>query len=237
MLRVRVYRRGEEREVILKKSHDNMEESVGIARCLTFVGGYLNAYCFFTRGGSFGTFHTGNIVRVGLAVVQTDPTMLWSASIPLIGAVAGGLLSNALQRAVSDRLIFQRRVIFMQLVVFLAVGLLFGDSTDGVVNFIIPMVSMFQLSSFRRAGDRIHNSTIMTGNLRTLTQLLFEMVLKRDRQSTSEFLSYFLTFISFLIGVVSGGVISSAVGKISVWVCAAVMALILFASRTYRRAA
>ncbi len=214
----------------------NMEDSLAIVRGLTFVGGYLNAYCFFTRGGAFGTFHTGNIVRVGLSVVQKDSAQFWAAMMPIIGAVVGGILANTLKLTTQEDLSYQRRVIFLQLLTFLAVGLLLSDATNSLVNFVVPMVSMFQLSSFRRARERAHNSTIMTGNLRTFAQLLFEMINKRTKKSVEDFFSYSFTFLSFFFGVVVGGYISVMAGKPAIWACAVVMAMILMFSRNYQTA-
>ncbi|HHX04370.1 MAG TPA: DUF1275 domain-containing protein [Tissierellia bacterium] len=218
------------------KLRNNMEDSIAIIRGITFVGGFLNAYCFFTRGGAFGTFHTGNIVRAGVSLVQWDWSGFWAAFLPIIGAFIGALLANTVRLSAPVDLTFQRRVIFAQLLTFLVIGFLSSDATNGVVNFVVPMVSMFQLSSFRKVKDRVHNSTIMTGNLRTLGQLFFAMIHERTSKSQADFLSYFLTFNAFFIGVVAGGLISVQIGKIAIWVCALVMLMILIISRNYQRA-
>ncbi len=218
------------------KTYSDMEDSAAIMRCLTFVGGYLNAYCYFTRGGAFGTFHTGNLVRTGLAIVEMDMSRFLSAVIPILGAIIGGLLANALKFVVTDKLTYQRRVIVLQLLTFLFVGFLRSEATDNEVNFVVPMVSMFQLSSFRQVKGRGHNTTIMTGNLRTLTQLFFDMIAKRNSESREEFFAYFITFFSFVIGVISGGFISLAIGESAIWFCVFIMTTVLYISRKYGQA-
>ena len=57
-----------------------VDESLIFMGLLTFIGGFINAYAFFTRGQAFVSMHTGNMAKIGLSLYQNDFNMLISSS-------------------------------------------------------------------------------------------------------------------------------------------------------------
>ena len=47
-----------------------VSESIRLGTLLTFVGGFLDAYSYLTRGGVFANAETGNIVLMGIHLAQ-----------------------------------------------------------------------------------------------------------------------------------------------------------------------
>lgn len=204
------------------------EDSFAFMRGLTFIGGFLNAYSYFTRGGVFVTFHTGNLVRVGLSIVEKDVIQLWNSFIPIISAFLGAVMAILLKNKITDEGDFHKKIILTEILSLFIIGFLWSDPLDRIVNFILSFIAMFQLSSFRKIKDKVHNTTIMTGNLRTTAQFLAGMLINRDRKSVIEFITYLFTFLSFLIGVVVGGISSLLVGNFAIWICVFILLVLYF---------
>lgn len=203
------------------------EDSLAFMRSLTFIGGFLNAYSFFTRGGAFVSFHTGNLVRIGLSIVMNDNVQLWNSLTPVIGAFIGAVTATIIRKKITKDISFNKIIVLTEIVMLLIVGFIWSSSIDYIINFGLSFIAMFQLSSFRKAKSIAHNTTIMTGNLRTLAQLFTTVFFERNKKSVNEFLTYLMTFLSFIFGVIIGGFSSLYIGKMSIWICA-LMLLILF---------
>ncbi len=203
------------------------EDSLAFMRGLTFIGGFLNAYSFFTRGGVFVSFHTGNAVRIGLALALYDKVQFWSSFIPIIAAFIGGVTATIIRNKVTEDISFTKVIVLTEIAVLFAIGFIWTNSVDYIINFGLSFITTFQLSSFRKSKNIAHSTTIMTGNLRNLAQLFANMLLEINKKNAIEFINYLITFLSFIFGVTMGGFFSFRIGKMSIWVCAAIL-LILF---------
>lgn len=203
------------------------EDSLAFMRGLTFIGGFLNAYSFFTRGGAFVSFHTGNLVRIGLAVVLNDNFQLWNSLTPVIGAFIGVVTATIIRNKITKDTLFNKAIVLTEIAVLFIIGFIGTNSIDYIINFTLSFIAMFQLSCFRKAKNVVHNTTIMTGNLRTLAQLFTNMFFERNKKNVMEFFTYLITFLSFIFGVIIGGFSSLRFEKMSIWICAAIL-LILF---------
>ena len=81
----------------------------------------------------------------------------------------------------------------------------------------------YQLYLFRKCLDISHNTTICTGNIRTVGELLFDALEKRSLDSIKKLLIFvFLTF-SFALGTIPGTLISLSISTKAVWVCSFIL--------------
>ena len=204
------------------------EDSLAFMRSLTFIGGFLNAYSFFTRGGAFVSFHTGNLVRIGLAIVLNDNVQFWNSLTPVIGAFIGAVTATAIRNKINKDISFNKVIVLIEIVMLFIVGLIWSNSIDYIINFGLSFIAMFQLSCFRKAKNVAHNTTIMTGNLRTLSQLFTTMFFEKNKKSVIEFITYLITFLSFIFGVIIGGFSSLLIDKMSIWICALILLILFF---------
>lgn len=204
------------------------EDSLVFMRSLTFIGGFLNAYSFFTRGGAFVSFHTGNLVRIGLSIVLNDNIQLWNSLTPVIGGFIGAVMATVIRNKIKDDNLFNRLIITIEILILSIIGFIWFDSIDYIINFVLSVIMMFQLSSFRKSNNITHNTTIMTGNLRTLAQLFTNMFFEKNKNSVTKFTTYLMTFLSFILGVVIGGISSLLIDKMAIWICAITLTLVSF---------
>jgi uncharacterized membrane protein YoaK (UPF0700 family) len=204
------------------------EDSYAFMRSLTFIGGFLNAYSYFTRGGAFVSFHTGNLVRIGLSIVLNDSVQLWNSLTPVIGGFIGVVTATIIRNKINRDDLFNKVIVLTEIITLFIIGCIWSNSIDHIINFTLSFITMFQLSSFRKSKNLAHNTTIMTGNLRTLAQLFTNMFLERNKNSVTEFIAYLITFLSFIFGVIAGGLSSLFIDKAAIWICVLIILLLLF---------
>lgn len=207
-----------------------IEERLIFMGILTFVGGFLNAYAFFVRGGAFVSLHTGNMVKVGISIYEKDSMLFYSAIVPIIGCLIGAIIAQLLKNFLKEKKsieIFKFLIIFEAILLFL-VGIVPTTFSNNIVNFVLSIVTTFQLSNFRKYRGAVHNTTIMTGNLRTLGGYIGDILIKKDSKSVKIFFKYLLLISLFPIGATIGGIFSSALNTYSVWICSLVLMFLLF---------
>lgn len=206
------------------------EETFGFMLILTFVGGYANAYSYFTRGGAFVSFHTGNMAKLGIAAVTGDFTMFLACIVPVCGGILGAALAQLVKIYVSRQsvLFWQKTALLTELTALFIVGILPQSIPNNAVNFSLSVVLMFQLSNFRKYEGNVHNSTIETGNLRTFGQYCGDALAKRNLASAKKAGIYFVMVFSFPLGTLAGGLISLWAGKTAIWVCCILLAILVF---------
>ncbi len=202
------------------------EESWLFMFLLTVVGGFCNAYTFFIWGGLFSTFQTGNLCRLALAALDGDFSKSLAALLGVLGGLLGGAIAVFFQKALQKRgmRFWQILSLLVEAVAFVIVGFLPVSAPAAWVVFFVSMISIFQLSCFRKLHGKVHNPTIMTGNLRTLGSELGEWIWKHTIKDAKEFISYLGIFLGFPLGVFVGGYLSrDLMGVTAIWVSSVIL--------------
>ena len=208
------------------------QESLLFMAILTAVGGYMNAYSFLTHG-SFTSLHTGNMVYTGMYLAQG----LWQDAalvlLPILGNIVGAFLAELLKRLQSSQTkrCWQRSTIIAQLIALFLIALLPPSVPSRLANWFLSVAAGFQLSNFRSCEGTVHNTTICTGNLRTVGQYLCTAVMTRTSESVVKLLRYAVAVFSFPFGAGVSVIITMQLGRFSAFVCCAGLAFLLWLLR------
>lgn len=202
-----------------------VDESLIFMGLLTFIGGFINAYAFFTRGQAFVSMHTGNMAKIGLSLYQNDFNMLISSIVPITGCLLGAILAQLLKFSLKEYEVpkLQKALLFVELIVLLGVGFISTSFSNNAVNFLLSVITTFQLSNFRKYNGNVHNSTIATGNLRSLGAHIGDIFIKKDSASFKVASKYFILVFSFPVGIFFGGVLSTLCGIYAIWFCCIIL--------------
>lgn len=192
--------------------------------CLALVGGYLDAFTYITKGGVFANAQTGNIVLLGIAAAQGDFFSAAQTFVPIAAFMAGVLLSELLKRK-AETLKWQRVILAIEALMLILIGVV--SLPNLVVNVIISLICAMQVNSFRTTNGLSFASTMCTGNLRSGTEKLAEFIEKRSVTALRQSLRYFSVILVFIVGAFLGGILSPRLGDSSMFLCAAVLALVL----------
>ena len=176
----------------------------------TIAGGYLDAYSYVTHGHVFANAQTGNIVLLGLALANGNPTAALSHLPPILTFIAGVLATLWLNERKSLPAAELRTTgACIEIAVLVALFLLGPKIPNSLVVPSISFVAAVQVTSFQAVSDWSFNSAMTTGNLRaTLKSFVLWRAGKNPAQNRRSFLSTGTICLFFALGALCGGLCS-----------------------------
>lgn len=189
---------------------------------LMMIGGFMDTYTWITRDGVFANNQTGNMAMLGIALSQKNWVHSIEIIIPLLSAIFGALVASNIKSRLGDKrpTIWQETILLLQGIMFIIVGFVPSSFPNIVVNSFMTFVSTFQLSAFRILEGVACNTTISTGNLRSIGQLWSESYNKRDKESKQFATKYTFVVMTFVLGSLLGALASVKFGGYAIWICA-----------------
>lgn len=212
-----------------------------IAYLLTLVGGYLDAYTYFERGGVFANAQTGNIVKLGIALANRAQDLYLRYLIPICAFALGLLASMAIKEALDRRglRLVRRAVLASEIVGLAVVGLIpLREELDIVANSIVSFVAAMQYETFTTFRGEAIVTTMSTGNLKKCVDALFEGVLHNDIDKLLRSLLFLSIIATFTMGAFLGTRACDAMGRAAVipaMLCLAAAVLIITLLRRINR--
>ena len=151
--------------------------------------------------------------------------MLISSVVPISGCLLGAVFAQLLKFTLKDYEVpkLQKALLLTELIILLGVGFISTSFSNNIVNFLLSVITTFQLSNFRKYNGNVHNSTIATGNLRSLGAHIGDVLIKKDIASIKVASKYFILVFSFPVGIFFGGVLSTLCGTYAIWLCCIVL--------------
>lgn len=203
------------------KAQKLMESTIFMAG-MTALGGFCNAYTGITRGGVFANAHTANMAKLGISLFNRSWPDAFNAVVPIIGCLAGSVLCELVKdktatgngHASRD---WRRRALLLELLALFVVGFVPVTVPHMAVNAFMSFVTGFQLAIFRTWQGSVHNTTICTGNLRSLGQYLYAALARREPVAVRKMLTYAALVFSFCLGAVVSAALCLLVGVRASW--------------------
>ena len=171
-----------------------------VAYLLTLVGGYLDAYTYFERGGVFANAQTGNIVKLGITLANGASDQYLRYLIPICSFAVGLMVALAIKELLERRKIrlIRRTVLVAEIIGLAIVGFVpLGEEWDRLANCIVSFVAAMQYETFTTFRGEAIVTTMSTGNLRKCVDNLFNGLVQHDMaklRRSGLFLSIIATF-------------------------------------------
>ena len=197
-------------------------ETLPPALLLAVVGGFLDTYTYFTRGGVFANAQTGNMVLLSIAAAQGKFLQAAYYLIPITAFALGVLVTEGL-RAKAPAGQWQRTVLFLEAGILGAAGFLPASFPDPPVNILVSFLCSMQVNSFRQLEGMPYATTMCTGNLRSCAGLLWRWLFARDRQAGGRAARYLWVMLAFCAGAAAGVPCTALLKGPSVWLCGALL--------------
>lgn len=197
---------------------------------LCFVGGFLDAYTYLTRGGVFANAQTGNIILLAIGLARGEGVIALRFLVPVAVFVAGVFLSQLFLLPVGKKRSGFRAhgfILSLEIAVLVGAGLLPASFPDEVVTVLVSFAAALQFDNFRKLEGRPFATAFCTGNLRSATEHFFRATVKRERGAARSSLDYLLAILAFVGGVFGGYFATAATGTYSALIAAAILLLIL----------
>jgi uncharacterized membrane protein YoaK (UPF0700 family) len=208
---------------------ERVEPSVLVSSILAASGGFLDAFTYVGHGHVFANAMTGNVVLMAVAATSGQVSQAVRHIPPILAFLLGVAAAQAFHLPrVRARLQYPAFAALTMEMAFLFVG---GWLPSGFPSLPIVLTISFlaamQSSAFRQAGPWIYNSTMTTGNLRTMGEAGFRAIFVRSDQDAARKTAMFAIICgAFLAGAALGGLSTASLHNKALWV---VDLLLLFA--------
>lgn len=191
-----------------------------VAYILTVVGGFLDAYTYFERGGVFANAQTGNIVKLGIALANgaRDRYLFYLA--PICSFVLGLMVALGIKEILERRQIrlVRRSILLVEMVGLVIVSLIpLGEEWDKLANCIVSFVAAMQYETFTTFRGEAIVTTMSTGNLRKFVDALFVGIVRHDTKRLKRAALYLSIIAAFTFGAFLGTRACDAMDRAAVW--------------------
>ena len=219
----------------MKHWTDQMSESFRIGALLAFAGGFFDAYTYIARGGVFANAQTGNMILLGIKLVQGHFLNAVYYLIPIFAFMSGIFLIEYIKRRFHHVTLFHWRqlVLFIEIVVLIFVAYLPLGRGNLLASVLIAFICSMQVQTFRTMHGLPYATTMCTGNLRSGADQLVQLLFEKDWHAGKKALLYFSIIFIFILGAGAGTIITPIYGAKSILFCCIflILALIILSFR------
>lgn len=197
------------RETLINKNLP-VHEQLMFCLLLTMVGGFFDAYTFVNCDGIFANAQTGNLIFVGIDLIEGNFQEVLHYSIPILSFVVGVLVSKHIEMKYKELSIFKHIYMLLLTQIFALLVILFKHQYLGVDirPIVISFICAIQFDGFRKVNNLVFASVFCTGNLRSMSEHLYKYVVLKKKESKTPLAIYSTVILVFLSGVVLGAAMS-----------------------------
>lgn len=194
---------------------------------LAFVGGYLDAYTYIMRDRVFANAQTGNMALMALRLAEGHWLEALHYLIPISAFALGIFLVRELRHHLRQKSFdHHRTALALEILILTGVSFIPQGSLNDLANVLVSVACALQVGAFKTISGQAYASTMCTGNLRSATEHLHDYIKSKNPASRARSLQYFGIILIFILGALTGGLITPPLGVMSTLVCCA---LLLFA--------
>ena len=197
------------RETLINKNLPVHEQLI-FCLLLTMVGGFFDAYTFVNCNGIFANAQTGNLIFVGIDLIEGNFREVLHYSIPILSFVVGVLVSKCIETKYKELSIFKHIYILLLIQFFMLFVILIKYKYFGldIRPIVISFICAIQFDGFRKVNNLVFASVFCTGNLRSMSEHLYKFFVLKKKESKIPLLIYFTVISVFLTGVILGAAMS-----------------------------
>lgn len=193
-----------------EKAMTPRNKTLRIGLLMAAVGGFVDAYTYITRGNVFAFAQTGNIIFMGMKLVEGNIVECLMYIFPIIAYFFGVFITDFLNAKIvrTTLITIQTVILFAEILLLLTVGFLPLTVPNISVTVLISFLSAIQVQSFRVVYNTPYACTMCTGNLRSSAEKLHKYFATKEKEHLTHFLRYTYINVSFFIGAALGALFS-----------------------------
>ena len=209
-----------------KIGNNQMSETFRLGAVLALAGGFLDAYTYLVRGNVFANAETGNMVLLGVNLLNGQWEKALGYVAPILAFAIGVVVAEAIKKRVQERSLHWRQISLLAEMVILLVVCFLPQSMNNAANVAVAFVCAVQVESFRKVHGNAFATTMCTGNLRSGTERLWQFLQSGKRESLTQAGRYYGIIFFFIVGAALGSFTSGILAERAVFV----PCLLLFAA-------
>lgn len=200
----------------MKKSKNEISQSMWMLVFIIISGGLQDAYSYFCRDGVFANAQTGNIVFLSVNIVNGNMAGVVKYLVPVGFFALGAILAKTLFFVFDGKKMFWKQIVLLvETVALLAVGFM-PQSMNLFANALVSFACAMQVLSFDRIYGNDFASTMCIGNIVRMSGSLVTAVAKRDKAALKRCGLYLAVVLIFAAGAGAGYLFVSAVGNYAI---------------------
>lgn len=199
---------------------------------LAMLGGFMDAYTYVLKGKVFANAETGNVVLLGIALLDCRFHDVFKYISPVICFSFGIFSSEIVKHSMLSEKGKVRFVFIVESLILLLIGIIESFVPNIIITSLVSFLAAVQVGSFARIKGNAVATTMITGNLRSAIVNLFCALSKHDKKQAEKAAQYFFVILFFVVGAALGSLASLSLGGKSIYICLAFtsIAYILYAS-------
>ena len=209
-----------------KIGNNQISETFRLGAVLALAGGFLDAYTYLVRGKVFANAETGNMVLLGVNLLNGQWEKALGYVAPILAFAIGVVVAEAIKKRVQERSLHWRQISLLAEMVILLVVCFLPQSMNNAANVAVAFVCAVQVESFRKVHGNAFATTMCTGNLRSGTERLWQFLQSGKRESLTQAGRYYGIIFFFIVGAALGSFTSGILAERAVFV----PCLLLFAA-------
>ncbi|MGL5314961.1 MAG: YoaK family protein [Peptostreptococcaceae bacterium] len=193
---------------------------------VTFVGGYMNGYTYITRHNILANMHTANMSKLGINIALGQWQDALRYFIPIVACILGASFSELVKSILISHKFkgdWRKSALILEAISLFFIGLIPTSCPDIIVTNLVSFFMGYQLCLFRECLGIAFNTTICTGNIRNVGQLLYNTLDKKSKDSIRMLVIYTCLTFSFAVGAIPGTLVSISISTKAVWVCSFIL--------------
>lgn len=224
---------GPNKETTKENNGGHISESFHLAAILAISGGYMDAYTYIVRGKVFANAQTGNIVLLGIKIMDGKIIETSKYLIPIVAFVIGILVAEMIRNKynIFKRVDWRQIVLSIEILALIIAAFLPIGSMDTAANTLISFVSALQMGSFRHVNGNAFVSTMCTGNLRSGTECLYHYVFKGNKAIKNRWMHYYGIILFFIAGAAIGAWATHKLTGYAILGCCLLLAVVVWRMR------
>ena len=197
------------RETLINKNLP-VHEQLMFCLLLTVMGGFFDAYTFVNCGGIFANAQTGNLIFVGIDLIEGNFGEVLHYLIPIFSFVVGVLVSKFIENRYKELSIFKHifMLLLIQMTALIIISIKHQFFGIDVRPIVISFICAIQYDGFRKVNNLVFASVFCTGNLRSMSEHLYKLVVLKKQESKTPLIIYSTVISVFLFGVILGAAMS-----------------------------
>lgn len=193
---------------------------------ITIVGGYMNGYTYITRHNILANMHTANMSKLGINIALGQWQNALSYFIPIVACILGAAFSELVKALLIIHKFkgdWRKLALTLEAISLFFIGLMPTSCPDIIVTNLVSFFMGYQLCLFRECLGIGFNTTICTGNIRNVGQLLYNALDEKSKNSIRKLIIFTCLTFFFALGAIPGTLISIAISTKAVWVCSFIL--------------
>lgn len=218
-----------------RPTHDRLP----VGALLAAAAGGLDAYTYLQHGKVFAGLQTGNLILLGASVGEGHFAKMVQYITSILMFLVGAMVARWVQQHWPIRVLpsVSRSgfIIVYEMILLVIAGTFSGMWPNMLITGLLSMVAAAQLQEFRKLNGGPFTSLMMTGNVRTLAESIYDGVLERDHTAVAKGLTTGTVILSFVAGAGVTALLTSVWGGRTIWLSAIILAVTLIVSHLERR--